>query len=166
MTLSEHTNLRKVKRMLTYRQALISEVQEQIEPLAKKHLEETDNRLPDFAEVSVNFDLYKAMEVDGICALFVAEDGEKVVGYLCVYVVETPHIQGYLQAVADALYVDNTARKGRAATELIKMAEQYARDMSCSYMTLCFKANNPHKLFCNSIGYKEDDIMYSKSLDV
>lgn len=151
--------------MLTYRQALISEVQDQIEPLAKKHLEETDRRLPDFAEVAVNFDIYKQMEANGNCALFVAEEEGAVKGYLCVYIIETPHITGYLQAMADALYVDNTARKARAATKLIDMAEQYAKDMSCSYMTLCFKANNPHKLFCNSIGYKEDDILYSKSLE-
>lgn len=152
--------------MLTYTQALISEVQDQIEPLARKHLEQTDKRLPDYAEAQVNFDLYKTMEEQGLCALFVAYNDIKVVGYLVVYVVETPHIKGYLQALSDALYVDNEARKHGAANKLIKMAEQYATDMGCSFMTLCFKAANPHTKFCHSIGYQEDDIMYSKSLDV
>lgn len=152
--------------MLTYRRALIQEVQNQIEPLAKKHLVETDKRLPDFADVKVNFDTYKEMEAVGVFSLFVAEKEEEVVGYLAVYVADTPHITGYRQAMADALYVDKAVRKYGAAQKLIQMAENYAKDMYCSYMTLCFKADNPHTKFCNSIGYQEDDIMYSKSLEI
>lgn len=99
-------------------------------------------------------------------ALFVAEEEGQIRGYLSLYIVETPHIVGYRQAVADALFVDEKARKGSVAQRLIKRAEQYAKDVACDCMTLCFKADNPHKKFCNSIGYQEDDIMYSKSLDV
>lgn len=98
-------------------------------------------------------------------ALFVAEDSE-IRGYLAMYIIETPHIVGYRQALADALFVDQKARKEGVAQKLIKLAERHAKDMACDYITLCFKADNPHKKFCNSIGYQEDDIMYSKSLEV
>lgn len=147
-------------------QVLVSQVKDQLEPLAKKHLKETDNRLKNFSQVQINFDSYEVAEAQGMYALFIAEDEEVVRGYLSLYIIETPHIVGYRQAVADALFVDEEARKGSIAQRLIKCAENYAKDVACDYMTLCFKADNPHKRFCNSIGYQEDDIMYSKSLEV
>lgn len=146
------------------RQVLISDVQERILPLIREHLKETDKRLPNFDEAEVNLDLYTAMEAQGAFTIFAALDGDNLAGYLALFIHETPHIRGYLQGMADGLFVDKAYRKGSVAVRLIKAAEQYAKDVGCSSLTLCFKADNAHEEFCKSSGFAPDDILYSKRI--
>jgi len=151
--------------MLTYRRALVSEVGEQVVQLARKSFQEVDPRIKNAYDIDVNVALYEAMEAGGNHGLFVAEDETgKVLGYLSMTMSESPHIIGYWQAVLDSIFVDDTSRKFRIATNLIKEAEKYAVEMGCASMSIGFKAKNPHTRFAESIGYSPDDVMYIKLL--
>lgn len=139
---------------------------EQVVHLARKSFQEVDPRIKNAFDIDVNLALYEAMEAGGNHGLFVAEEEDgTILGYLSMTMSESPHIIGYWQAVLDSIYVDETGRKFRIATNLIKEAEKYAREMGCASMTIGFKTKNPHTRFAQSIGYEPDDIMYTKLLE-
>lgn len=139
---------------------------EQVVQLARKSFQEVDPRIKNAFDIDVNLALYEAMEAGGNYGLFVAEEEDgTILGYLSMTMNESPHIIGYWQAVLDSIYVDETGRKFRIATNLIKEAEKYAVEMGCASMTIGFKTKNPHTRFAQSIGYEPDDIMYTKLLE-
>ncbi|MCA1807575.1 MAG: GNAT family N-acetyltransferase [Actinobacteria bacterium] len=151
--------------MIQYRRALASEVQHEVVRLARKSFQEVDPRIKNAFDIEVNIDLYKAMESGGNHAVFVAEEGDQVLGYLSMTMNESPHIIGYWQAIVDSVYVDTEHRKAKIAINLIRQAEQYAKELGCSSMTIGFKAKNPHERFAKSIGFEPDDVMYTKLLE-
>jgi len=151
---------------MKYRRAPFKDVKRQVIPLARKSFQEVDSRVKNAFDINVNEDLYEAMEAGGNYAMFVAEDDDGVIhGYLGVVISESPHIIGYMQAVQDSMYVEESFRQAMLVKGLISAAEDYANEIKCSSITIGFKANRPHTKFANSMGYDSGDVMHTKILE-
>lgn len=117
-----HLRARRAAVSLTFRIAKVRDVWPQLLPLAHDHWCETENYRHD-QPFSPDLERYAYYEEIGFYILYTAWDGDKLVGNLGMYYVESMHTQ-QLIATEDTLFLLPEYRHGRNAIRLIDFMVQ------------------------------------------
>jgi ribosomal protein S18 acetylase RimI-like enzyme len=96
-------------------------------------------------------------------ALFVAADGDRVVGFVAVST--RTHFTGDVDAYIGELVVDRTVERQGVGRMLLRVAEDWARDNGFDTLTLDTGARNTRaRALYEAAGFEDEDIRLSKRL--
>ena len=96
-------------------------------------------------------------------ALFVAEDGVRVVGFVALST--RTHFTGDVDAYIGELVVDRTVERQGVGRMLLRAAEDWARDLGFETLTLDTGARNiGARALYESVGFEDEDIRLSKRI--
>jgi ribosomal protein S18 acetylase RimI-like enzyme len=102
-------------------------------------------------------------EVSESRAIFVADEGGKVVGFVTTST--RRHFAGDLDAYVGELVVDRRAERRGIGRMLMAAAEDWARKQGLAHISLDTGAANAHaRAFYRALGYQEEDVKLTKPL--
>lgn len=111
-----------------------------IDPVYRKHYEETEKvYLPD-SEYNPRFESYEALEKNGTFVLFTVRKYSTVVGYLQYHVYRDMHAQNALTAREDAFFLLPEYRGSGIAPKLLQYAEHFLQKLGCAYTGMTDKS--------------------------
>lgn len=135
---------------------------DEMETLWRVHWTEV-NTHPDKLELDVDRDLYKTLQSLGkYQTITVRTDENKLVGYIGFFISNHPHYKQDSFAHMDNVFIHKDFRKGTVGVRLFKEAEKLLEGMKVSVITLRAKTSNDLSPIFKYLGYKEQEVVYSK----
>jgi GNAT superfamily N-acetyltransferase len=150
-----------VFRVETLSDALWSE----LEPLLAKHWSEVETE-QDFPPLP-DKDQYARIEACGMLKVYCARVGERLVGYLAVFMCGALHSRGITVATGDVLFIDPEHRGNRLGSDLIRFAKEHLRQLGVAMIYL----HSKHRAGVNigpllgRLGFRHDEDVWSIRLD-
>lgn len=136
---------------------------EELLPILIPHSEEVelDKDIP----LDVAWSKYSFLQENNAMVLYTARNDEGVlVGYASYFVNPNLHYQSSLQATQDAIYIDKECRGfGRA---FIDWCDSQLRNMGVQKVYQNTKAVHDFGPMLATLGYRAEDIIYSRRLDL
>lgn len=147
--------------MITYSVVSFKEIRPLIQGLLQDHWQEIA-RNKDKIKLNPDYRKYEILEEAGVLHTVVAKDGEKIVGYFISFVQENIHYQDHVFAVNDVLYLDPSYRGTGVAKEMFEYVEKALKELGVSVISLHIKVDNRFDTLCETMGYSENEVTYSK----
>ncbi|MDE2233609.1 MAG: GNAT family N-acetyltransferase [Patescibacteria group bacterium] len=118
----------------------------------------------DLMILNPDIEKYKALEDAGKLFTLALYDEERIVGYSVFILTTALHYSDLNIASNDILYVHPDYRKSKWGLELINMSERFAKDKGMKMITWHGKENTIFTALMPKLGYKIQDITFSKVL--
>ena len=122
-----------------------------------------ESSLPEIGWDGVHIDRYESIEATGLLSVFEAVDGDDLVGLLLMLVNELPHY-GKRVAITESFYVLPCYRSTGAGRELLKAAEDEAKQLDAEAFLVSAPANGSLDRVIGRWGYRESNHVYIKAL--
>ena len=116
------------------------EIVSEIDPVYRKHYQETEEVYLPNAKYDPNYDGYQALEERGSFVLFTAREYSTVVGYVQYHVYGDMHAQGALTAREDAFFLLPEHRGSGLAPKVLQYAEDFLQKLGCTYVGMTDKS--------------------------
>lgn len=107
---------------------------------------------------------YLDLEENGCLLSLAVYKGEEIVGYSVTILAYALHYADLTMASNDVLYLRKDLRKGAWGVRLIKETEKYAKERGAKLMLWHGKENTAFCELMPRLGYRIQDIMFSKEL--
>jgi GNAT superfamily N-acetyltransferase len=107
---------------------------------------------------------YLDAQSDGEFFLVTARLGDRLVGYMAVFIHPHLHYRATIVAVDDAHYLMPEFRGQGAGKKMIDFAEQTAKARGATVFSMRCKAAQSHGHIFESLGYKLTDLVYLKDI--
>lgn len=145
------------------RLSTVEEMLSQCQELFQKHWEElTLNK--EVMVLNPDEDRYKGMEEAGMLLLLAATDEERIVGYSVNLIMPHLHYADCVICSNDLLFVDPQYRGTSLGIKLMKATENLAKDSGAKLMLWHAKQDTALEKLMPRMGYKVNDIIFSKGL--
>jgi hypothetical protein len=138
------------------------DVLDEIAPLIVAHWREV-HPYQDLA-INPNLALYEVAEARGMLRIFTARHDGKLIGYSMFFVLETPQIQGVLQAKHELLYVAPSER-GLFSLHFIARCDEMLRAEGVKVVQQEVRPKLDFSPVLERLGYEKTSATYSRRLD-
>ena len=139
-----------------------TDIEHEVLPLLEKHWAEVS--VYDDLKVDVNTESYKVLSDNEALIIFTARVDGKLVGYASFFLGTSLHIKTLFQAIQDAVYLDKQYRSKDSG--FIKWCETRLKDMGVQIIFHMVKENYDWSKSLMGSGYKLDEKVYSRRLDL
>lgn len=113
--------------------------------------------------LSVNHELYIAMNEQGKILVVTARVDSHIAGYIVSWMSPHPHYLNYgLQSTTDAFYVLPQHRRGGLGVKMFLFNEAALRDLGVRKMTISTKVHEDHSAIFEALGWTLSDKVYTK----
>ena len=116
------------------------EIVSDIDPVYRKHYEETEAVYLPNAKFDPAYPSYEALEKAGTFILFTVREGSTLVGYLQYHVYRDMHAQDAMTAREDAFYLLPEHRGSGISPKLLAFAEHFLAKLGCTYVGMTDKS--------------------------
>ncbi len=149
--------------MITFRQGTVKDDLHKILPMIKNHWQEVGHRGgPEVLEFQIPD--YILDEITDRLKGFVAEEDNKIIGYVGFNIMRHPQHYNNLFASSVAIYIDPEYRKKNLGKDLIRFSEQELKKEGVEYVQLVSNENKPIDDFCKKLGYVSSSIVYTRRI--
>jgi len=140
--------------MVTFELGRVDEVMSSCREMFEEHASSAG-----INNLSVNEEVYASLERAGVLDLFVAMDGDDIIGYMPV--VRSPHHrQGNLALSVDCIFLMKKYRGSNIAYRFIKFAVNHYQNLSNAILS--FPIQETHRRLLERLGFEEEAIMFRK----
>ena len=139
---------------------LMTECWEEFLPLAERHWEEVGH---DGWKCNPSKQFYFGLEEAGDLVMVTARDEGVLVGYVIVLVTTHPH-SGEILASVDGIYVMPSHRGGGLSAPLLECVEDVGSFIGATLLTINSTMKMPLGKLFKGLGFKEEEVVYSKVL--
>ncbi len=147
--------------MVKYQQEFLSQVEDEVAPLATLEWEESGHPTQD---LHINWDEYFRLEEQGHLKFFTARKDGLLIGYFVVLVIAPLTAKFDLIGYYDAVYVHKDYRKSTVGKRLFKFVEACMKEDGVYRLVASSSKKNPIGNFLNRMGYSEMETKYEKVL--
>lgn len=136
---------------------------EEMAPLLECHWQEVAGHKEEI-KLNPDFDKYKELaNADALCCTTMRKDG-KLVGYFICIVYPHIHYKETVMAFNDAVFILPEHRKGNAAFNMFKFAEDELRNMGVTKMVVNVKLVHDFGKLLERLGFSAFETVYDKIL--
>jgi GNAT superfamily N-acetyltransferase len=133
-------------------------------PLLEEHRQELATN-PEKMRLDPDVATYAHLEeLNRLMSLGVFTDDGEMVGYSINIVARNLHYD-LVMCQNDILYLQKDHRVGATGLKLIRATEDHAKELGCDFMLWHAKPNTSLDKILPRVGYRVQDVMYSKELD-
>lgn len=144
-----------------------------VEPLAKAFAEASEllrmhwHEVAPYKEINrlnPDMDNYLGMENAGRLCLITARSNGELVGYIMLLIYPHPHYKHVINATDDLHFLHMDYRNGFTFMRMLAFAEQEMANRGVQIMALRTKVDRDHGALFVRLGYKAQDVTYTKRL--
>lgn len=150
-----------LKGKITYKQELLSLVEDEVRPLAELEWEESGHPTQN---LNIDWEAYFRLEDLGQLKFFTARDGNLLVGYFVVLIMTPLTSKHEPIGYYDAVYVHPDYRKSSTGRKLFKFVESCMKEDGIYRVVASSSSKNPIGNFLTRMGYSEIETKYEKVL--
>ena len=151
--------------MLHFQEETFAQVRDGVQALVQAHWDEVEAALHGDLAYSLDKERFGARDRVGMLAVITArhEDGP-LAGYAAFTVLPCPHRAGITLAALDGLYLAPDARRGLAALNLLRRAEQCLARRGVGLIQYSSPASRPCDALYRRLGARHTESVWHKSL--
>lgn len=123
-----------------------------------------ESRNKDLPKHNPNWDLYHHMENSGMMRVFGAYADHSLVGFIVILLAPMPHYSHQI-ATVESFYVDPEYRSYGAGKRILKVAEDYAREMGSPVLYVTAPTGGRLDLAMPTLGYRPTNTIYCRKLN-
>lgn len=138
------------------------DLQHEIGPLMEENWATVANDFPR-SRLRPNLAFYLACYDNGTLRTFTSRDGDVLVGYAIVYIVQHPHRMDDYVATVDTLFIKGSARASGHAAQFLSYIEEQLRFMGVVALTLGSRSK-VYDRWLRMRGYNEAERIWERSL--
>lgn len=148
--------------MISIGKESLMELKDELLPLFKAHADE----VRPYREFSLNplWEIYEQLEDDDKVVMYVARDGDDIIGYVIYFVSESLHYRNEVFATMDIVYLDPEYRGGNTAEILLQEAEDYLYSIGVTMIDMRMKVFASFESLAKHMNYDKMEYVYTKYL--
>lgn len=109
------------------------------------------------------FEMYRELEAGGMLRVLVAKDGDQVIGFMVLLETQFMHY-GQLVVTTESYYVDPSFRSTGAGLQLLRVAEQHARDIGAAGFFVSAPVGSRLETVLPRVGYRATNTVFFRQL--